>query len=353
MKLSDYTIALLEDIEKRIDCDTEDDFHSQWRSFWSGEFNEVIFAPKRRKTTMPSLEVRQININDALSDLELMLDHQLAKVSHALSVETYAPCVRANYGTGIMTSLFGAEIFVMPREMDTLPTTRSYNDSEPVRRILERGIPDLCSGFGQNVFGFGELAREVFSNYPKIEKYVTVFHPDTQGPLDVCELLWGSEMFYEMYDDPDFVHDVMTLISETFTAFLEKWYKIIPKKNGLNVHWSWVHPGPIMLRNDSAMNLSPELYREFALKYDKRLLEHFSGGCVHFCGRGDHYIDMLLSLDCVTCINFSQPHLNNMDVIFDSIVRNNKKFLAYPRQACLEYAKRPDAIKGYIHISED
>lgn len=351
MQLSSYTRALLDDIERRIDPETEEDFAAQWQRFWSDEHDGILFHPRRKKTSKPSVEVRKVHINDALNDLELMLCDQLAGLSRRLESEDIALGIRANYGTGTVTSLFGAEIFEMPREMCTLPTTRPFNDSDRIRDVLEKGIPDLNGGFGGRVFAFGELCAEVFRDYPKISRYVQIFHPDAQGPLDLAELLWGGEMFYEMYDDPDFVHSVMKLITDTYIAFLDRWYSIIPKvTDRLTQHWEILHKGTVMLRNDSAMNLSPDFYLEYSVPYDTRILDYYGGGCMHFCGRGDHFIDHLTAIPSLYAFHLSQPHLNDMDKVFRSAERSGKKMVMLPREAAERYAARPDAKKGMIHF---
>ena len=349
MKLSEYTINLLNDIENRISPDVEDDYIREWHNFWAGKCDEVIFAPNRRSKSPSSVALKDININDALSDYELMLDMQLAGITKALASGKGPLTMRANYGTGIMTSLFGAEIFVMPRSQNTLPTTRSFNNTDKIQSVIESGIPSLDTGFGKNVFEFGEMCLEIFEKYPKISKYVYMYHPDTQGPLDITELLWGSEMFYSMYDEPEMVHELIQLITDTYTRFLDKWFLLYPNKPDLNAHWGILMKGNICLRNDSAMNLSPDFYREFAFKYDKYLLDYYSGGIVHFCGRGDHYIDILSAAENLTGINLSQPHLNDMDKIYSSAFGKGKKILALRGDACDEYAARPDAVKGMIY----
>ena len=349
MQISNYTRALLEDIERRIDPSVEDDLHAQWGRFWAGEHDTPIFTPCRKAVTEPGVELKDININDAIGDYELMLQAELIRASQMLSKTKDVPCVRANYGTGILTSLFGAEVFMMPYETNTLPTTRSLNDTEAIRRILEAGVPDLEAGFGRDVFAMGEIFAEVFRDYPKIQQYLYVYHPDTQGTLDVAELLWGGEMFYSLFDEPEFVHDVLRLITDTYRCFLDRWYTIIPRREGLNVHWGWMHRGTIMLRNDSAMNLSPEMYGEFALPYDRELLEYYGGGCVHFCGRGDHYIDQLAAVPLLYGVNMSQPEYNDMEKIIGAVGGHGKRLLNLNRAACRAYADRPDAIPGMIH----
>ena len=351
MQLTDYTKRLLDDVERRIDAEAEDDFIAQWENFWDGKCEDIIFRPMRKKITAPGIELQNTHINDAVHDYELMLDMQMEGVSTALNSVSNALSIRADYGTGIMTSIFGAEIFEMPREMKTRPTTRSLNNSDAVRCILEKGIPDLNRGFGKDVFHFGEMCVEIFKDYPSISKYVRVYHPDTQGPLDIAELLWGSEMFYEMYDDPDFVHEVLDLITNTYIEVMDRWYRIWPDREGLTLHWNIMQKGAIMIRNDSAMNISSEMYGEFALPYDVKLLDYYKGGCVHYCGRGDHYIGQLMAKNNLYGVNLSQPHYNDMEKIFRETFIHNKKLLDMNEYTCREYAKREDAVRGMIHCA--
>lgn len=330
IKLSRETELLLEDIERRIDPETEDDFRRQWEDFTYDRFDGDIFTPQRKKLSAAGIDLPKVNINDALEDLDLMLRSQMQTVSWALSRPNINTCVRSNYGTGIMTSIFCAEIFKMPRENNTLPTTYSLNDTEKIREIVEKGLPDINNGFGKSVFDFGEMCLEVFEKYPKIKKYVNVYHPDTQGPLDVTELLWGGEMFYAMYDEPELVHAMLSLTCDLYEAVMDKWYTLYPRTTYMNPHWNGIwHKGSIVLRDDSAMNLSPELYGEFGAPYDGRLLKRYEGGIVHFCGRGDHYIDILCEIPDLYGINMSQPQYNDMEKIYRNTVDKGLKIINF------------------------
>ena len=242
----------------------------------------------------------------------------------------------------------------MDRKYATHPTTRSLGDTERMHALADAGMPDLHTGFGKDVFAFGELCRETFRAYPKTERYVKLYHPDIQGPLDICELLWGGEMFYEMYDDPDFVHEMLSLITETYGAFLDKWYEIVPKNTEMNPHWTdWAylwHRGAIVLRCDSVVNVSPEFYKAFSVPYDSRLLERFGGGCIHFCGRGDHYIDVLTEMNGVFGINLSQPHLNDMEKIFRHTVDKGINVLAFNKAWAEKLKNREGAYRHRLSV---
>lgn len=351
MELSKETLLLLEDIERRIDPETEEDLEKQWLDFTYGRFEGEIFCPNRKKLSVPSVEPPFININDAIKDYDLMLRGQLAGVSGALNGTHNTLCIRANYGTGIMTSLFGAEIFIMPYENNTLPTTRPFNDTERIRRTVGQGLPDVMNGFGKNVFEFGEFCAEIFEKYPKIKKYVNVYHPDTQGPLDICELLWGCDMFYALYDEPDLAHAMLSLITDAYIAVMDKWYDIFPKNTVLNHHWGGLcHRGALVLRSDSAMNISPEIYKEYSAPYDQKLLNYYGGGVVHFCGRGDHYIEILSELNGLYGINMSQPECNDMEKIYRNTVDKGIKILCFNHSRANEDKCRQGGFNGCLSV---
>lgn len=350
MRLSQETIRLLEDIEKRIDPDTETDYENQWRDFLFDKFDGEIFLPERKLTSSHGTTLTPININDAIADYDLMLRSQLNIISNALASKTGNLAIRANYGTGILSSVFGAEIFVMDYKHNTLPTTRILSGEDEIREILQKGIPDFNVGFGKKVFEFAQFLKDALAPYPKIQKFVRVYHPDLQGPLDICELLWGSEFFYAIYDDPDFVHDFLSLITDTYSAFMKKWFEFFPASD-VNPHWQSLYfRGKILIRNDSAMNLSPDLYKEFSLPYDKKLLDTFDGGAVHFCGRGDHYIPILCSLNNLYGINMSQPEYNDMETIYRNTVDKGIKILAFNPERAQKDKVRAGAFNHNLSI---
>ena len=350
-KLSKETELLLEDIERRIDPEIEDAYQAEWRDFLYDRFSGDIFHPVRSKIAPQTVSVPRVNINDAIDDLDLMIRLEMQAVSDLLSEGVGPLGIRANYGTGTMASLFGAEVFMMPRDTNTLPTTKPFNDTEKVRELVEKGTPNLRSGLGGRMFDFGEAVRGIFTKYPKIEKYVDVFHPDTQGPLDMCEMIWGCDMFYELYDEPELVHAFLSLLTDTFIAVSDKWHEIYPMHSDMSSHWrGFYHRGGIVLRSDSAMNVSPDLYEEFSMPYDKILLERYDGGVIHFCGRGDHYIDKLSLLPNVYGINMSQPECNDMENIYTHTVDKGIKVLSFEPSRAQNDKNRVGCYNHCLHV---
>lgn len=341
----------LEDLERRIDENVEEALWREWTRFTDGAFDGDIFSPRRSRAVPPTIEWPDVRVNATLDDHELMALQQLRMVSDTLAgTAGNLPCVRSNYGTGIMPSLFGAELFIMPEETNTLPTTRKIAAGlDGIRALIQRGVPDLRTGLGGRVLAMAEYFETLFARYPKVKRYVHQYHPDLQGPMDICELLWGSDLFVDIYDEPDLVKSLLELVTQTYIEFLTAWARIVPVKGDYAVHWSVMHQGHIMLRNDSAMNFSPAMYQEFIQPYNQRLFDAFGGGADHFCGRGDHFIAAESTTRGLHALAMSQPHLNDMETIYRHTVDKGIKLLAFDRQHAERAIAAGRDLHGNVH----
>lgn len=344
----------LEDLENRIDPETEEMLEAEWRQFLAGDCPDQIFHPKRKQAAPPKIEWPKILINTALKDKELMLLRELCGVSAALAAGNGTILnIRCNYSTTILPSLFGVEIFYLEDQHDTLPASRPLPDgADGIRRLLDAGIPGFDRGWGPDVFQTAFYICEKLNGYPKIREYVRLYHPDLQGPLDITEMIWGSDIFMEFYDNPDLVKSFLTLATETYRGFMNRWNELVPPLNTrFSTHWGWGHAGKIVLRDDSAMNLSPEMYEEFALPFDRQLLQEFGGGVVHFCGKGDHYIDRLAAVPGLTGIQLSQPEYNDMERIFQYTVDRGIPLLDLPYESGVKPALETGrSLHGQVYL---
>lgn len=340
----------LDDLESRIDTDVEETLHADWKTFLDGRWTEDIFAP-RRQAAPPKLAWPDVRVNESLDAFETMALQQLASSSYMLDKGTgYVLNVRANFGTGTLSSLFGAEIYRMDDVYNTLPTTLPLTGgADAIRRLLDQGMPDLTSGYGGRCLDFYRYYAGLIKDYPRISRYVFIYHPDLQGPMDITELLWGSGLFLDLVDEPELVHALLKLVTETYIRFMREWEKIVPPKGDHAAHWGLLHKGRIMLRDDSAMNLSPEMFDTFIRPYDQRLLSVFNGGAIHYCGRGDHYIASLSEMTGVNGVNVSQPHLNDMERIYQNTVDKGIPLLGLRRDAADAALARGRDLHGRVH----
>ena len=341
----------LEDLERRIDPDAEGKLLAQWQSFADGGLSAGVFSPKRPAAAAPHLAWPHVLVNEALDDFEKMALQQLEPCSQALAEGSGALlAVRCNYGTAILPSLFGAEMFRMGRDLDTLPTCRPLaGGADAVKRLLDQGVPSLDTNLGGQVFQMGEYYRHLFAGYPRLERHVYIYHPDLQGPMNVCEMLWGGSLYVDFYDKPDLIKEFLSLITETYIRFMRRWDKIVAPLDGWAVHWSMLHRGRIMIRDDAATNFSPEMFEEFVRPYDQRLLDEFGGGGVHFCGRGDHFIAKVGEMPGAYTVNMTQPDLNDTGIIFRNTVDKGITLIGLEAEAAKQALRQGRDLRGRAH----
>lgn len=316
------------DLERRIDPGEEERLLAMWKSFWEGGLEEGIFLPAREAHNPPGLDWPEVSINQAFYSPEMMALQQLKMCSDILASGGGALLgLRCNYGTGILPSVFGAELFMMDEELNTLPTSRPIGGD--MERLIDSGIPDVGSGLGSRVFETAGFLKDTLRNYPNLKRCSFLYHPDIQGPMDVCELLWGGELFMALADTPDLVHSLLSVVTGTYKRFMAEWLKYAPQPGEFSVHWGMLMRGGVMLRDDSAMNLSPAMFEEFIKPYDEDILGAFGGGALHFCGRGGHFIGKASEMTGLYAVNISQPELNDMAEIFEHTLEKGIKIIGF------------------------
>ena len=195
----------------------------------------------------------------------------------------------------------------------------------------------------------GQYYKELFRGHPRLSKHVYVYHPDLQGPMNACEMLWGNSLYVDLYDQPELIKDFLSLITETYIGFMRRWNEIVPPLDGCAVHWSMLHRGQIMLRDDAATNLSPAMFDEFVRPYDQRLLDAFDGGGIHFCGRGDHFIARIAHMPGVYAVNMTQPALNDLETVFRNTIDRQINLIGLERAAAEESVRQGRALHGRVH----
>ncbi len=343
----------LEELERLIAPETEEKLYSEWVGFHEGKFTGDVFRPSRREKAKDiKFEIPRISINQTLADIETMTVNEFCTcLKHLREGDGFILCAGANYGTAILPSLFGAEIFYMDEELNTMPISLpSDNPGDSAKKMLDAGVPDLNSGLGGRVFDTGGYIREKLEKYPKVKKNTRIYHPDLQGPLDVCELLWGSGFFLDLFDQPELIKDFLALITQTYIKFIKKWHEIFPvKRDGYGIYWGTLYRGTVIIRNDSAMNLSPEMYREFGRPYDSEIYDQLGGGMMHFCGKGDHYIDQATDIEKLYTVDMSQPAYNDMRKILEHTVNRGINLIGIPEHRIDELLEAGLDFKGRVH----
>lgn len=342
----------MDDLSVRIDPAEDEINRLAWETFLDGKCESDFFVPPARTPRPPKVDWPDVHINDANDgDFETMLLSQFKIVSDELARGSGIRFnVRCNYGSGILPTQFGCELFTMPRETTTLPTAIPLHDRDKVQAVLDAGVPDPRAGLGAKVMDCAEEFLAVFKKYPTLAEHVALYHPDWQGPIDIAEVVWGSEIFYSIFDEPEFVRSFIGLMTKTYAQAARAWLALVPPSpGGVNTHWGTMHKGVLVLRADSLMNLSPATYVDLIRPFDQELFDEFGGGFIHYCGRGDHFIPAMCEMKGLTAINLSQPHLNDMEVIYRNTVDKGIPLLGLDRKEVNRAVAAGRPLRGLVH----
>ena len=132
----------LDDLENRIDDTDESRLYNEWVNFIEGKYTGGLFEPKRSRISMPEVDWPDITINQTLDDVDTMILHQLSACSGDLENKEIGRlmCVRPNYGTGTLSSLFGTGDFIMEEASNTLPGAIPLEGGIPaIEKLVEKG----------------------------------------------------------------------------------------------------------------------------------------------------------------------------------------------------------------------
>lgn len=265
--------------------------------------------------------------SEVYKDPEKMLYNELVSIGNNVwnSVrlkDDFPLQIRPNYGIGLIASLFGAEIRV---DYDNTPWVHSIESEEEFRKIISHGVPDIKGGIVGKVHEAYEIYKERLSPYPKCSKLIRLTQPDMQGPFCNLQMIRGEETFYDLYDDPDMVHEAMDIITDTMIAFR----KSLPELNdraGGHAHYILfgIYGGGFLLKLDTeTAMISEEMYEEFCMPYNKRILDAVGGGSVHFCGGGKKWPSVCIPEENIYSLNFGNPDMQ--DVLADWTKARDKK----------------------------
>ncbi|MCL2772681.1 MAG: hypothetical protein FWD71_04955 [Oscillospiraceae bacterium] len=235
------------------------------------------------------------------------------------------PSMRANMGCGIVPSLFGKQQTLFE---DKMPWLLEHLKKEDIKNISEDYIFSINNSaeFAAAMEHMEYMTGILRGN--KLTGKVFVYPLDLQGAIDTAHLVYGDSIFYDFYDDPDFMYHLLNLSNKLIYFAMNECFKRIDKSDEYITHYnSIIMPksmGGIKVSEDTTTLLSPPLIDEFSEPYLRKILSHFNGGYVHYCGKNDHLLNMLLNEPLVRGINFGNPEKHDMTKILEKC-RDSKK----------------------------
>ncbi|MGC8862955.1 MAG: uroporphyrinogen decarboxylase family protein [Armatimonadota bacterium] len=282
---------------------------------------------------------------ETFDDIHKMLLAELAPVWAGANLrDDRVYTIRANYGVGAIASMFGCHVRLT--EDNVLPWVTPL-DSASLDRILDSGKISIESGLGGRVLETEQFYLKTLSRFDNLAQWVHVYLADTQGPFDNAHLIMGHTIYTELYDNPVRVHRLLELVTDTCIRYSRAQKQITGESGPFSYHSQMIVRGGVRICDDSGINLSAELYREFCKPYNERILAEFGGGWIHYCGNGRQILPEVLSTSGVTGINFGQPELQDLAHVYGQAAPRKVAVLNWIGRACV-----PDGIRTGLTILE-
>ena len=178
--------------------------------------------------------------------------------------------------------------------------------------ILDKDPDDVL------VAGDMERALEYMAYFQKkLNSKGYVFCADIQGPFDTAHLVYGDQVFYDIYDDPDFTHHLLKLSTRAIIVSLEAMKEVNGEKRGESYHYNelYMSTGGMKSSEDTTTLIAPDQIKEFSLPYLQECFEAMEGGYVHYCGKNDALFEFAVKKECVRGVNFGNPDMHTYEDI--------------------------------------
>ncbi len=226
------------------------------------------------------------------------------------------PCtVRANFGTVIVASMFGATVQQVEENPPWIVHETGHDLS--LEAVLDQDPDDLRRGWFPRVEETYAAYRDLLSRYPGLNDAVTTVLPDLQGPIDNLELIVGSDLFSLLYTDSALVERALEAVAQTQIAVARCLAGTIDDGlDGYSHQHAAVVKGNVLVRNDSAILMSPEMYTRQVAPHDARVLQEMDGGGIHGCGGLGPHVPAFLDVRGCQCLDIGQSEMNDLDRIY-------------------------------------
>ena len=326
--------------------DTFEDASKQQMLLWNGgkpEKHPLLLKctlDAEQKKYLPSFNAKEIHYNS-----EKML---LEGLREALKVANggygAVPSVRANMGAGIFPSILGVKPLLFE---DKMPWVKEHLTKEQLLKISPEDVK-IGDEFKTGLEHMAYMAEKLEGTG------CLVFPMDLQGPFDTAHIVYGNDIFYDLYDDPGFLHHLLELSCQAIITGMEECYKVIPDSKNTIAHYnSLVLPrskGGLKISEDTSTLLSKAHIEEFATPYTHRILEHFGGGYIHYCGKNPHLFETVLNEPLAYGQNFGNPDKHDMPYVLGRLAEKGKIYFgAINRQ---ENEPLEEYFKKYLNASE-
>ncbi len=272
-----------------------------WDSYQKGTHTSVPMitgVSDRFYVLNPVTNPKNISFYEYSNDPDLMFDMQCAfseyarfhiPGDHEMGIPEEGWNVNVDFQNYYEAAWYGCEVRFPDGEVPyAVPLLKDNNKN----LLFEKGIPDPFGGFMAKAREYYDRFRERMKSAEILGQKITslgAWFTGTDGPFTMaCELRGADNVCIDLYEDPDYYHQLMEYLTESIIQRMKAWRKYtgqpeITKAFGF--------------ADDSIMLLSEEMYREYVLPYHKKMAHALSTmeerGGVHLCGDATRHFKTL------------------------------------------------------------
>jgi hypothetical protein len=224
-----------------------------------------------------------------------------------LSCEDDLATLSGCYGAYVIPQVFGLPLLYAVDRWPALDPEKKFS----VKEIERFDIKMLLEGpFVEELFRQMDILK---SEWGKIHGYL-----NWQGVLNNAFHVRGQEIFTDLYERPDWVHNFFSSICD-LTIRLAKMVQEKQRKSGFYID-------QFSVSNCTVNMISPQMYREFVFPHDRRIALSFERFGVHTCNWNvTPYIEILKN----------SPNLGYLDMGIMSDMAKVKKMFPEARRAVM------------------
>lgn len=234
---------------------------------------------------------------DKCKDYKESLELQLGALKTSMQYKAdIANFLEPWYGIGYIASSFGCDYNWQPGQAPSVEP--KFHCAEDILKADYKPIAQTA--IGKHILEMEEYFLE------QTKGKLPISFCDIQAPLNMLSyLLPVTDLFMEVYDDPDSIAAAASLTADLLIEFLQKQQALLGDclaRPGHGFASSRVFTGAGM-SDDNSIMLSAEDYCDLFKPSDEKIGAAFEGTVYHSCGTWEQKIDMVKSMAHLTTVD--------------------------------------------------
>lgn len=222
---------------------------------------------------------------------------------HEMGIPEEGWTVNVDFQNYYEAAWYGAEVCYPDHDVPFAVPLLGEDNKE---QLFHQGIPDPFGGFMARAKEYYDYFQDRIRTTQILGQKISnigAWFTTTDGMFTIaCELRGADNLCIDMYEDPDYYHQLMEYLTECTIQRMKAWRKYMGKPEMEPSFW---------FADDSILLLSCEMYREFVLPYHKKLAHALSTleqpGGIHLCGDATRHFKTIRDELNVHCFDTGFP----------------------------------------------